>query len=75
MFLIFAFLCFRVYKSGQNKLTPKEIKQLKFETLLKFYSSILVLFHKDSRESFHCLSTCVEFSMSTRIFASSIANN
>ena len=50
-----------------SRLLPKELKQLKFETQLTFESSTLGVI---SVETLKCLTTCVDFSRSTRIFAS-----
>ena len=55
--------------SKLSRLSLEEINQVIFETQLKFYSNISDLSHKFSVESFQSLSTCVQFSRNTRIFA------
>ena len=53
-------------------LLPKELKQLKFELDIRLRAAPWVSFRKVSVEALKCLSTCVDFSRSTRIFASFI---
>ena len=53
-----------------SRLLPEEIKQLKFETLLKFESSILDVISQTFSQKLPMSLICVEFSRSTHIFAS-----